>query len=347
MKPTRTLPIAIYFFTLINSFLARWESNREQEVLQNSGKRIIPGAEWKDTDGNLIQAHGAGIIKVKDTWYWFGEDKTKNNHAFLGISCYSSRDLASWKRHPNVLQVSEDDNSALNKNQVIERPKVIYNAKTKKYVMYFHYDSSNYGLAQVGVATSTRVDRDWKFIKAFSPLNSQSRDMSLYQDDDPDKTAYISFASDGNANLKIAKLSEDYLDVVELVYKWDRVFWEATGIVKNNGIYTMLYSKQDGWNPNPNSAMQAYNISGPWQAPTLIAPQNVKTYSSQNTYDFTVKGSEITSFIYAGDRWFPKSLGESTYIWLPLLIQGTKISLIWADIWSINSKTGKKNNVKD
>ncbi|KAI8461985.1 hypothetical protein BY996DRAFT_6639145, partial [Phakopsora pachyrhizi] len=165
--------------------------------------------------------------------------------------------------------------------------------------------------------------------------------MSLYQDDDPDKTAYISFASDGNANLKIAKLSEDYLDVVELVYKWDRVFWEATGIVKNNGIYTMLYSKQDGWNPNPNSAMQAYNISGPWQAPTLIAPQNVKTYSSQNTYDFTVKGSEITSFIYAGDRWFPKSLGESTYIWLPLLIQGTKISLIWADIWSINSKTGK------
>ena len=27
---------------------------------------IVPGAAWKDTSGNSIQAHGAGLLKVRD-----------------------------------------------------------------------------------------------------------------------------------------------------------------------------------------------------------------------------------------------------------------------------------------
>jgi len=40
---------------------------------------------------------------------------------------------------------------------VVERPHVIYNDATKLYVMYMHIDSSNYGEAKVGVATSTSI----------------------------------------------------------------------------------------------------------------------------------------------------------------------------------------------
>lgn len=39
----------------------------------------------------------------------------------------------------------------------MERPKVIYNDNTGQYVMYLHIDSSNYGEAKVGVATSSSV----------------------------------------------------------------------------------------------------------------------------------------------------------------------------------------------
>jgi hypothetical protein len=51
---------------------------------------------WNDTSGTHIQAHGGGFIKVCDTWYWFGEDKTLNTNGtgnFHAISCYASKDL--------------------------------------------------------------------------------------------------------------------------------------------------------------------------------------------------------------------------------------------------------------
>jgi len=43
---------------------------------------IVPGAPWKDTSGNSIQAHGGGILKVGSTFYWFGEDKAANSALF-------------------------------------------------------------------------------------------------------------------------------------------------------------------------------------------------------------------------------------------------------------------------
>lgn len=38
--------------------------------------------------------------------------------------------------------------------KVVERPKVIYNAATRQYVMWLHMDSCKYELAQAGVAVS-------------------------------------------------------------------------------------------------------------------------------------------------------------------------------------------------
>ena len=37
---------------------------------------VTPGTVWTDTSGATIQAHGEGITKVGDTYYWLGEDKT-------------------------------------------------------------------------------------------------------------------------------------------------------------------------------------------------------------------------------------------------------------------------------
>jgi len=33
---------------------------------------IAPGAVWKDTAGNKIDAHGGGIVQRGDTFYWIG-----------------------------------------------------------------------------------------------------------------------------------------------------------------------------------------------------------------------------------------------------------------------------------
>jgi hypothetical protein len=34
---------------------------------------IRPGAVWLDDRGQQINAHGGGVTKLGDTYYWFGE----------------------------------------------------------------------------------------------------------------------------------------------------------------------------------------------------------------------------------------------------------------------------------
>src|SRR5205823_254111 len=55
------------------------------------------GATRTDQNGNTLQLHGLGIIKVGNTWYGFGEDKTgetSTDTSFQDIPCYTSTDLA-------------------------------------------------------------------------------------------------------------------------------------------------------------------------------------------------------------------------------------------------------------
>lgn len=50
--------------------------------------------------------------------------------------------------------------------------------------MYLHIDSSNYGEAKVGVATSDTVCGEYSYLGSFRPLGFESRDIGLYKDDD-------------------------------------------------------------------------------------------------------------------------------------------------------------------
>ena len=57
-----------------------------------------PGAEWLDTDGNPIQAHGGSIITVGDTHYWYGENKAKTD----GVTRLGSKNRLIWHRGVNL-----------------------------------------------------------------------------------------------------------------------------------------------------------------------------------------------------------------------------------------------------
>ena len=69
---------------------------------------IRPGEPWLDTNGELIQAHGGGIIKEGDTWYWFGEDRggipPGQKPAKRSVACYASKDLVNWTFRNRVLE---------------------------------------------------------------------------------------------------------------------------------------------------------------------------------------------------------------------------------------------------
>lgn len=144
--------------------------------------QIVPGATWTATNtGEHVQAHGAGIIKVGSTYYLIGEDKTNGTY-FLNVNCYSSTNLVEWTYVGALL--SQQSSGDLGPGRIVERPKVIYNDQTKKYVLWAHIDSSDYKDAKVGVATGDSVCGKYQYQGSWRPLGFQSRDMGLFKDDD-------------------------------------------------------------------------------------------------------------------------------------------------------------------
>jgi sucrose-6-phosphate hydrolase SacC (GH32 family) len=110
-----------------------------------------------------------------------GEDKT-NGTAFINVNCYSSTNLVEWTYEGALL--SQTASGDTGPGRVIERPKVIYNKNTNKYVMWMHIDSSDYGEAKIGVATGDSVCGKYTYLRSERPLGFESRDSGLYVDDD-------------------------------------------------------------------------------------------------------------------------------------------------------------------
>ncbi|KZT60607.1 carbohydrate-binding module family 35 protein, partial [Calocera cornea HHB12733] len=304
-------------------------------------KWIVPGAEWLDTAGNPIQAHGGGLLKVNDIYYWFGEDKEHHGSNFRAVSCYASTDLYLWTRLPDALSPLEG--SSISNQSVLERPKVIYNALNDDYVMWFHSDNLQYNAAEVGVAYSRTPEGPYTYLRSFKPFGADSRDDGLYVDDDG--SAYLLYASDWNNNFKIAQLTPDFRDVREVTHVFYGGGYEAPGIIKKNGTYHLFISGLTGWWPNANSHLSAPSLSGPWTKPKDIAPSKLRTYFSQNTYDLVLQpgddqGRGMMS-LYMGDRWKSNQLGKSSYIWLPMTWSDDDgVWLDWIDIFSVDVKTG-------
>lgn len=161
MKTKNYLLLLVFFaqFLFVNG-------QRRQAMLNQP--HFSTGNLWFDTDGKLINAHGGGVLYHEGKYYWFGEHKSENsNAAFVGVTCYSSADLYGWKNEGIALSVSDDESSPIVRGCTIERPKVIHNAKTGKFVMYFHLELKGlgYGAAQVAVAVSDELTGPYRLIK--------------------------------------------------------------------------------------------------------------------------------------------------------------------------------------
>ena len=297
---------------------------------------FTPGTAGTDTSGNTLQLHGLGIVRVGSTWYGFGENKSgesSSNAAFQSIACYSSTDLARWTYQRAALSVGTSGD--LGPNRVVERPKVLYNSSTATYVMYLHIDSSSYGEAKVGVATSSTPCGPYSYRGSFQPLGQQSRDIGLFQDSDG--TGYL--LSEDRANgLRIDRLSADYLSVTAAV----AVFadYEAPAMVKTGGRYWLLASHLSGWSANDNVYASSTSLGSGWSAFRPVAPVGTNTYTTQTANIVPVVGSAGTTFVYAGDRWTTANLGTSPLVWLPLTLSGTTAVLGWQRSWTLDLAAG-------
>ena len=339
---------------------------------------IEPGAVWLDSDRRPINAHGGGLLPHRGIYYWYGEVKQgrtylpKVNQAWGGtrvlaggISCYSSADLGAWKNEGIVLpSVADDPDHDLACENVIERPKVIYNARTKKFVMWFHQDSPNYAAARSGVAVSDSPTGPFSYVGSFRPNagkrpvngterdlisganeafvrdlpgGQMARDMTLFADDDG--KAYHFYASEDNQTMHVSELSDDYLRPTG---KYARVFvgrfMEAPAVFKRAGKYYLIASGCTGWEPNAARSAVADNIFGPWSELGNPCRGNGAelTFSGQSTYVLAIAG-QPERFVAIFDQWKKWDLEDSRYVWLPLTFDNDGRPLIeWHSRWSLS-----------
>lgn len=300
---------------------------------------ITNGNDWKDTAGNPIEANSGNILKVGSTYYWYGEHAV--NGTFDKVNVYTSTDLKNWTLGNSIL--TKNSATELNSSK-IERPKVIYNAATNKYVLWAHYENgTDYGLARVAVATSSTPDGSFTYQGSFRPLDYESRDMTVFADTDGKGYLITASKKNGGANdtMAIFQLTSDYTGVQSFVgWVYENGYREAPAVVKKNNQYYLFTSQASGWYPNQGGYSTASSITGTWSA--LSPFGDPAAYGSQIHNIMTVTGSSTTSYIYMADRWNPLNLSDHKFIWLPLTLNDTAAtaSLNWYTSWSIDAATG-------
>ncbi len=325
-------PIYICLLFLLNLFCGN--INAQERT------KFTPGQEWNDVNGKHINAHGSSILLHNGKYYWYGEDRTgmKSN----GVSCYSSEDLYNWKREGMALSATgtpREDLNDISDGRLLERPKVIYNTQTGKFVMWSHWEKSsgNYSAARVCVATADTPEGPFSLYKTFRPQNSESRDQTLFLDSNG--KAYHICSTDMNRNTLISLLSKDYQEPTCQMNKIliDRQC-EAATILREGDCYFGLFSGCTGWAPNPGRIAYSFDMLGEWNYPGMnfaVDANRSTTYRSQSACVIKLENKE-KAFIYVGDRWNPKDVEHSTQIWLPISLRSGYPTVRWYDEWDLS-----------
>lgn len=301
---------------------------------------IVPGGDWRDTEGKVICATEGGIIKVKNLFYLWGMDRTTNNYEFTAINLYSSPDLKNWKFINQILKHSSHPD--LDNKSVVERAKILCHPTSGKCVMWMHYEGLNaYKTAEVGLATCDSISGNYTFVKHFRPLDIDSRDINVYQDNDG--KGYLICTTEGNQSVSLFELDASYTGIVREVYRGSAandMECEGHAIIKTGGYYFWLMSWCTGWDFNDNHYFYSKTLGGPWTSGGNIAVTNTHTYESQVGFAVTITGSNKTTSLYTGDRWSTNNFGMSRIVLLPMEVTGTKLSTVWCDQFDINTQTG-------
>lgn len=136
---------------------------------QQANVKPANGQLWTDTDGEHINAHGGNIICIDSTYYWYGEHRPYRGFTTEeGIAVYSSTDLRHWTNRGIALAVTTESGHDIERGCIMERPKVVYNEKTRKFVMLFHLElkGRGYDAARVAFAESDSPTGPFRYLRS-------------------------------------------------------------------------------------------------------------------------------------------------------------------------------------
>lgn len=310
--------------------------------LSAEAKTLSNNEAWKDTSGEVIQAHDT-VVKVGSKYYWYGLDYSHekaigDGQGFRSVKCYESEDLVNWTFKNNVLTSLTNDFLL---NCDLWYVQVVYNAKTKMYVMWtgtskgtlvfvsdkpygnFHMHNTRFNINAWAYVTSIFVDTDGAAYAITECLSDKSVDVPAFMTyrltDD-----YLELRKDWN----------DWGDIYSINY--DAQILGRSQVIKHKGVYYLIVAdygqtKGTGYSPtNPvwygfvggsysyQGVKWAYtrDLSEKWSGLYSFEDNTSVNCEFSNLID--VVGKDGASVIAAFNGWNKNDLSQSRYTWQPL-----------------------------
>jgi len=274
---------------------------------------IRPGQVWLDTKGERIQAHGGSVLFFDGWYYWYGENKEFTDLGeklwHWGVRCYRSQDLYNWEDLGVIIPPCPDDPaSPLHPASKMDRPHIIYNAKTKKFVCWLKIMEKD-GTQSETVLTADNFTGPYTIVREkLYPLNMSAGDFDLAVA--PDGKAYYYFERVHSETI-CADLTEDYTDVTgfystHFPRPYPPFVREATAHFVRKFKHYLITSGTTSYLPNPSELAVADTWHGPY---TVLgnphpADESSTSFHSQISSVFKVPGKKDL-YIACADRWLP------------------------------------------
>jgi hypothetical protein len=284
--------------------------------MENKYNSIRPGKVWLDTKGERIQAHGGSLMYLNGTYYWYGENKEFTDPAkniwHWGVRCYRSADLYNWEDLGLIIPPEPDDpDSSIHPSSYMDRPHIIYNKKTKKFVCWLKIMQKD-GTQSETVLTADELTGPYtKVREGLYPLDMSAGDFDLAVADDG--KAYYYFERVHSETI-CADLTSDYTNVTgyystHFPHSHPPYVREATAHFLRKGKHYLITSGTSGYLPNPSEVA----IADTWHGPYTVlgdphpADESRTSYHSQISSVFKVPGKKDL-YIACADRWMPNAM---------------------------------------
>lgn len=275
---------------------------------------IYPGQVWLDTDGKRIQAHGGSVMYLDGTYYWYGENKEKttgdNDIWHWGVRCYASTDLYNWEDKGIIIPPDlENKESSLHPTAQMDRPHIIYNKETGKFVCWLKIMHKDGRQTETVLTADHLLGPYEKIREGLRPLNMNAGDFDLAVAEDG--KAYYYFERVHSETI-CADLTEDYTDVTgyystHFPHPYPPYVREATSHFRRKGKHYLITSGTTGYLPNPSEVAVADTWHGPYRVLGNPHPDDSSntSFHSQISSVFKVEGKKDL-YIAMADRWMPK-----------------------------------------
>lgn len=274
---------------------------------------IYPGKPWYDTHGRRIQAHGASVYYENGVYYWIGENKEfthKGSKVWSwGVNAYSSTDLMNWRSEGLIISpVPWDKKSPLHPNRRLDRPHIIFNPRTKKYVAWLKFCDRN----EFAVLTADALLGPYTLVHSgYRVYGRQSGDFDLALDE-RSGDGYL-FVEVDHVDCIVCKLTEDFTrasDEYKTIYQNIKPPYTREGIthMERNGKHYVFSSGMTGYTPNPSEVAVADDWMGPYTVQGDPHVDDVSRASFNSQISFIFKLADKDQYIAVADRWMPDAL---------------------------------------